>query len=274
MNELKGRRVLVTGGAGFIGANLVQELLRYGAEVHAIIRPGSYLWRIEKLLPGLYLHAVDMTDREGLKKTVREVSPEIIYHLAARGVAPAFQEHREILRTNILGTFNLLEATAPLDYRLFVHLGGSSEYGAKSGPMRESDCPEPLTFYGAAKAAATLLCQQYARANRRPVVALRAFSVYGPWESPSRLIPTAIRAALGNRELALTVPGYRRDFVFVEDLVEACLLALRAEKASGEIINVGTGEQWSNEEVVDLVQAVTGRRIKVRVGAYPARPLR
>lgn len=271
MNELQGRHVLVTGAAGFIGSNLVQELLRYGAVVHVIIRPGTNLWRIKKLLPGLHLHVVDLTNREGLKKTVQEVSPEIIYHLAAQGVSPAFQEHREILRTNILGTFNLLESTALLDYRLFVHLGGSSEYGTKSGPMRESDCLEPLTFYGAAKAAATLLCQQYARANRRPVVVLRAFSVYGYWESPSRLIPTAIRAALCDRELALTAPGYRRDFVFVEDLVEACLLALRAEKASGEIINVGSGLQWSNEEVVDLVQVVTGRRINVRVGAYPAR---
>ncbi len=272
MHELQGRHVLVTGAAGFIGANLVQALLRYGAEVHAIIRPNSNLWRIEKLLPDLHLHAVDITDREGLKKTVLETSPEIIYHLAARGVSPAFQERYEILRTNILGTFNLLEATAPLDYQLFVHLGGSSEYGAKHGPMRELDCPEPQTFYGTAKAAATLLCQQHARANGRPVVTLRAFSVYGPWESPSRLIPTAIRAALGDHELALTAAGYRRDFIFVEDLVEACLLALRAVRVCpGEIINIGTGEQWSNEEVVDLIQAVTGRRIKVRVGTYPAR---
>lgn len=218
MYELRGRHVLVTRAAGFIGANLVQALLRYGAEVHAIVRPNSNLWRIEKLLPDLHLHAIDITDREGLKKTVLETSPEIIYHLAAQGVSPAFQEHYEILRTNILGTFNLLEATAPLDYQLFVHLGGSSEYGAKHGPMRESDCPEPLTFYGAAKAAATLLCRQQARANGRPVVALRAFSVM-TWQGDRgimRMRPSAIFRAMkkaGFGRLKMTRFGFFPPFL-------------------------------------------------------------
>jgi nucleoside-diphosphate-sugar epimerase len=101
---------------------------------------------------------------------------------------------------------------------------------------------------------------------------LRLFSVYGYWEASTRLIPAAIMAALRNREIALTPPGYQRDLIFVEDVVEACLLAVEAEKAVGEILNVGSGEQWSNEQVVEMVQAVCGRRFGVRVGAYPARP--
>lgn len=272
MYDLKNRVVIVTGAAGFLGANLVEELIRLGASVHAFVRPGSDLWRIKKLLPDLYLHNVDLCDFDGVEKSVQQIRPEIIYHLAAKGVSPLNQNRREILMANVFGTFNLLEATAPLDYRLFVHLGGSSEYGAKSGPMKESDCLEPVTFYGAAKAASTLLCQQFARLNRRPVVILRAFSIYGYWESPARLIPTSIKSALHGRDLSLTAPGYRRDFIFVEDLVEACLMALKSEKAAGEIINIGTGHQWSNEEVVDLVQSLTGRRIKIQVGAFPARP--
>jgi len=129
-----------------------------------------------------------------------------------------------------------------------------------------------MAFYGATKAAATLLCLQFARADRRPIVVLRPFSVYGYWELPTRLIPTAIMAALLNQEIALTAAGYRRDWVFIEDLVEACLLTLRAKKVTGEIINVGSGQQWSNDDVVEMVQGLSGRKVSLRVGEYPARP--
>lgn len=272
MDELRGRRVLITGAAGFIGANLVRKLLLNGAEIHALVRESTNLWRITEIVPKLTLHPVDLTDSEKLKRTVNRVRPEIIFHLAAQGVSPLQQNYREILRTNVLGTFNLLEATAPLDYQLFVHIGGSSEYGTKNEAMKESDLPEPVTFYGATKAAATILSLQFARGYCRPVVMLRPFSVYGYWESPTRLIPTVIKAVLNKQELALTAPGYKRDFIFAEDVIEACLLTLQAKRIAGEVINIGSGQQWSNEEVVEMVQTLCGRRITVRVGAYPARP--
>lgn len=271
MTELEDRRTLVTGGAGFIGANLTRGLTRAGAEVHLLVRPSTRLWRLTDLLPSVTVHRADLTDREGLRQVAAQIRPDIIFHLAVQGVDPKHSDPRGILEANVGGTFNLLEATEPIDYERFVHLGGSSEYGPKDEPMKESDVLEPLTFYGAAKAAATLVCQQFARARRRPLVVLRPFSVYGYWERPTRLIPTAIRAALRNEELTLTAPGYRRDLIFVEDVVEACLRALQAETAPGEIINVGTGKQWTNEEVVDLVQALCGERIRVRAGEYPAR---
>lgn len=271
MDEIRGRRVLITGAAGFIGANLVRKLLLNGAEIHALVRQSTNLWRIREIIPKVTLHPVDLTDSEKLKYTVNRVRPEIIFHLAAQGVSPLHQNHREILSTNVLGTFNLLDATAPLDYQLFVHISGSSEYGTKNEVMKESDLPEPVTFYGATKAAATILSRQFAQANSRPVVILRAFSVYGYWESPTRLIPKVIKSAFNNQELALTAYGYRRDFIFVEDVIEACLLTLQAKKIAGEVINIGSGQQWSNEEVVEMVQTLCGRRIKVRVGAYPAR---
>lgn len=273
MDVLQGRSVLVTGAAGFIGANLIRGLLRGGAQVHALTRPSTRLWRIAEIIPQLTLHLVDLTDYEGLQRMVNRVRPDVIFHLAAPGGHPwQRQDREEVLRVSVLGTANLLEATASLDYYRFVHFGSSLEYGPKDKPLKESDRLEPLTFRGAAKAAATLLCQQWARASRRPIVVLRPFSVYGYWEGAARLIPTAIRAVLSTQELALTAPGYRRDLIFVEDVVEACLLTLQAENVAGQIINVGSGQQWSNEEVIEMVQAVSGQRIPVRVGSYPARP--
>jgi nucleoside-diphosphate-sugar epimerase len=100
---------------------------------------------------------------------------------------------------------------------------------------------------------------------------LRLFSVYGRWESPSRFIPTAIRAALGGGEMALTAPGVRHDFVYVDDVVDAMLTAATANGVDGEVINVGSGREWTNEEVVDAVQRLTGRVVRVRTGEYPAK---
>lgn len=274
MDDLRGKCVLVTGAAGFVGANLTIELVRQGAEVHALVRPSTRLWRIAEIIPRLTLHLVDLTNGQELQKIINQVRPVFIFHLAAHGGHPlSTQDREETLRTNILGTANLLEAITPMDFQRFVHIGSFLEYGAKNKPLQESDRLEPSTFRGVAKAAATLLCQQIVQANRRrPIVVLRPFSVYGYWEAPTRLVPTAIRAALYKQEIALTAPGYRHDWIFVEDMVEACLLSLQSEEVAGEIINVGSGHQWSNEEVVDTVQALSGQRVRIRVGAYPARP--
>ncbi len=272
MSSLEGRRALVTGAAGFVGANLVRQLLHDGADVHALVRPSTNLWRINEIIPRLTLHLADITDAGQLRQTVNDIQPEVIFHLAVHRAASSWEERLATLQANVMGTFNLLEATATVDYHRFVHVGGSLEYGARKRPLTESLRLEPTTFYGVTKAASTLLCRQFAHANRLPIVTLRLFSVYGYWEAATRLIPTAISAALGGREISLTAPGYRRDLVFVEDVVEACLSALGAPRVSGQVINVGSGRQWTNEEVVDMVQAASGQPIKTRVGGYPPRP--
>lgn len=273
MENLEGKRVLVTGAAGFVGANLARELIRRRAEVHALIRPSTNLWRIAEIRSSLILHRADLNDSKAVHKVVERGRPQVIFHLAATGGhASQPWEREEALRTSVLGTANLLEAVVPLDFERFVYLGSSLEYGPRDYPLKESDRMEPMTFRGVAKAAATLLCQQFARANCRPLVVLRAFSVYGYWEAATRLVPTVILAAFRNREVALTASGFRRDLVFVEDVVEACLLALQVKQVCGETINIGSGEQWSNEEVVQMVEALSGQRVRVQVGTYPPRP--
>ena len=270
MEKVSGRRVLVSGAAGFVGANLVRTLLKLGAEVHAIIHPLTNPWRITEILADLVVHPADLTDALAVKNVVAAARPEFIFHTAARRISPAFPEPHEVLMANILGTFNLLEAASSLDYSCFVHLGSSTEYGTKASSMKEADILEPVTFFGATKAAATLLCQQYAQAAKRPLIILRPFLVYGYWDVPTRLIPTAIKAVLANEELALTSSGFRRDYVFIDDLLEACLLALEADFPPGEIVNIGSGCQAANEEVVSAIQALIGRRVVVKEGAYPS----
>ncbi len=268
MSGIQGKRLLITGVTGFIGANLARELLRRGGEVHALVRPGSRLWRVKDIVPQITVHQADVTNLSELERAVNEVRPQMIFHLAR-----SIQDYSDMLRTNIMGTANLLQATAPLGYERLIHLGSSTEYGMKNKPIKESDTIEPVTNYAASKAAATILCQQFARASNKPVVILRPFSVYGYWEDPTRLIPTTILAAMRRGEISLTAPGYRRDWVFIEDLLEACILAMQNEKVVGETINIGSGKQSTNEDVVDKVQTLFGQKIRVHVGAYTPRPV-
>ena len=270
MTTCSGASIVVTGAAGFIGANLVRRLAALGARVHAIVAPSSALWRLEDD-PALVLHRADLTDAAALEGVMHRAAPDLVFHLAARGASRHGLGTATLAHANVVGTANLLEATARLPLVRFVHVGGSSEYGPRDTPMREDDRLDPITPYGASKAAATLLCRQHARAHGRPLVVLRPFSVYGPWESPSRLVPSAIRAALDGYELPLTAPGFRRDLVHVDDVVDACLAAATIELPPGEIVNVGSGQEWTNEEVVGAISDVTGRVIRTRPGAYDAR---
>lgn len=271
MGDLTGARTLLTGATGFIGANLARALVRGGAEVHAVVRLRSNFWRIADLIPPLVVHRADLNDFEVLKDVIAQVSPEIIFHLAAPGGHPGDPAQRiEMLRTVVLGTHNLLEAASPIAYQRLVHICSSTVYGHSPQPLQETHRLEPVSFRGVAKAAAAILCRQHARSSGRPVIVLRPFSVYGYWESGARLIPTAILAALRDREMRLTVPGFRRDLIFVPDMVEACLLALQADVQAGEAINIGSGVQWSNEGIVQQVQAISGSQFKVQAGVYPA----
>jgi UDP-glucose 4-epimerase len=157
--------------------------------------------------------------------------------------------------------------------RAVVRLGSSTEYAATDGPMDESTPLRPRGWFGATKAAGSLLCAAAASARGMRAATLRAFQVYGPGDHPHRLVPTAIRAARTGEVLAMTARGMRRDWVYVDDVVEACVRAALADDlAPGQVLNIGTGHQVANEDLVRMVERVSGRRILLAPGAHPGCP--
>lgn len=271
--RLDGESVLITGASGFIGANLARALVAEGAEVHAIVRASTSLWRIENLLDRVTLHRADIVDAVALRQAMSRARPDVIYHLAMAHGHPTSADQREaVLRSGVIGTAVLLGASAGVGYRRLIHIGSSLEYGPRSSPLSETDSLSPTTFRGVTKAVAALLCRAAAIGEGKPITIVRPFSVYGPWEASHRFVPTVIRAGLIGGDIALTAPGFRRDYVFVMDVVEACIAAARADTSAGEVINVGSNRQHANEELVQLVREITGSEIPARIGEYPARP--
>jgi nucleoside-diphosphate-sugar epimerase len=170
-----------------------------------------------------------------------------------------------------MGTSNLLDAVESIDYKHFIYFGSSTEYGLKNDAMKESDLLQPICNQGISKAAATFLCMRLAIAEKRPITVLRPFNLYGGWDIGSRFIPTLILSALKGREMEITNSEYNHDWIFVEDVIEASLLATQ-NTAGGEIFNVGTGKQYSNDAILKIVEDLVGEKIKYRKGKFYPRP--
>ena len=266
-----GRTYLVTGAAGFVGANMCRRLLETGSAVHAVVAPRTDLWRLAGIEDALHLHRADICDAEKLGAAVRAIRPAVIYHFATYGAYPQQTDAERILLTNIFGFWNLLRACNEVGFELFVNTGSSSEYGKKRGPMRETDRLEPDSYYAVAKSGQTLLGQHMARQDGLRVVTLRPFSVYGPWEAPSRLIPHLMMAAIRDRPIRMVSPATARDFIHVDDFLDACLLIDELKALNGEIFNVGTGTQTTLETLVATLSELCGAPLDARWEAMPAR---
>jgi dolichol-phosphate mannosyltransferase len=183
----------------------------------------------------------------------------LVYHLAAHG-AYSWQEDEEAIReTNVRGTENALAAGERV-----VVAGSSSEYGLKDHPPAEDEPPEPNSAYAAAKAAATALGLE------RGAVVLRLYSAYGAWEEPDRLVPTLLGRALGGELPPLVSPRVARDFVHVDDVCEAFVLAAR-DAPAGRAYNVGTGRQTTVAEIVAAVRRLAGVEAEPQWGSMPDR---
>jgi nucleoside-diphosphate-sugar epimerase len=270
MGDVGGRRVLVTGAGGFIGANLVRTLLAAGATPIGVVRPGSDPWRLGEIENDLELASADLADPDAVAEVVRDARPELAVHLGHPAGHPRTAAERlEHAAIGALGTAALVESLAEVGCGRLVHVGSSLEYGPKARPVHEDDVLAPVVPRGGAKAAASLVCLAWARTLGLSACVVRPFSVYGPWEHDSRLVPSALRAALEGSCLPLTGPDVVRDFVYVGDVGDAIVKALTADGVSGVIVNVGSGAQTSIEELVATVGRVVGRVVSTAPGSYP-----
>ena len=266
------KRVIVTGATGFVGANLARRLLRDGHQVHLLLRPGSERWRIEGIRADVRLHELQLEDASRVTRVVKRIRPEWIFHLAAHGGSSSQTDAQRMVATNLCGTMNLVSACLQTGFEALVNTGSSSEYGLKDHAPAESEPLAPNSHYAVTKAAATMYCRYIAASQRVHLPTLRLYSAYGPFESPQRLMPTLIRAGLQGQLPPLVNPNIARDFIYVDDVVEACLRAAQIQtRESGPVYNIGTGVQTKLREVVKLARRVLNVPAKPAWGTMPNR---
>lgn len=266
------KRSIITGATGFVGANLARRLLREGHEVHLLLRPGYAPWRINDIKKDVELHEINLTDNDSLACLINTVRPEWIFHMAVHGAYASQTDIRRMVETNITGTINLVQSCLKVGFESFVNTGSSSEYGFKSFAPSETEMIEPNSYYAVTKASATMFCRYVAQQHRVNLPTLRLYSVYGPYEEPARLIPTLVMRGLEGTWPPLVNPSVAHDFVYVDDVCNAFLLAAaRRGDEYGAIYNVGTGKQTTLLEVVDVVRRVMAIAVEPEWNSMPGR---
>jgi nucleoside-diphosphate-sugar epimerase len=265
-------RVLITGATGFIGSHLAERLVAEGAEVTLAVEPGVSKANVANILDKVRAREVDLRDGHLVQQLVRECQPSKIYHLAAVGVTEPGIEPGLAVQVNVIGTLNLLESLNETSCDCFVNTGTCYEYGHNTPPMREDQMVDPINAYAASKSAAWLFCNMVHRTRGYPIVTVRPFTAYGPRQSPRALIPQTILSALRGEDFQMTGGEQTRDFTYVDDVVEGYVRAALSEKAIGQTINLGTGEECPIKDVVLKVLKLMGNPVRPLVGALPYRP--
>jgi nucleoside-diphosphate-sugar epimerase len=253
--------ILITGSTGFIGSNLVRQLIKKYDDIHIIIRKDSNLWRINDIIGKVNIHYVDLVEKSAVVKAVEKIKPQTIFHLAAYGAYP-FQNNVEKIKSVILdGTINLIEACLKNKFKIFINTGSNSEYGFKNSPMKESDILCPNSHYAVMKAATTNYCQFIAASQKLPIVTVRPFHIYGPYEEPSRLIPKLVTKLLDNELPKLVSPNIARDMLYIDDAIDLFCSIASIKVNNGEIFNMGSGSQSTIRMIVDNTIGLIGASI-------------
>ncbi len=267
LNECKGKNILVTGGAGFIGSHLVDRL---SAENRVIVfdnlSSGS-LVNLERSQDRITFIKGDTLDKALLMDIVAEV--ELVFHLAANvGNIKSIEDPHFDMDVNIKGTINLLEACLKSSIKRLVYSSSGAIFGeAKYLPIDEAHPLNPESPYGVSKLAAEKYCFAFYKVHGIPTTALRYFNAYGPRQGSSGY-PNVI-AVFFNRIKAgkpLTIFGdgkQTRDFIFVEDIVTANILAATQPAAVGEIFNIATGKTNSVEQIASLIKQISAKESPV-----------
>jgi len=262
------RRVVVTGANGFLGSHLVHRLLELGVRVSVLVRRQSSTLRLSDIMERLDVAYGDLVEAQEVEACIGRSQPEVVFHLAAAGVFPG-PDAATVMRANVMGTTNLLEALKRHAVKRLVNVGSVSEYG--SGQHINEDHPlQPTNVYGVSKAAADLLAQAYGRSSPLSVVTVRPFTPFGPMEHPQRLIPGTIFSALRGEDLPMTGGEQERDFTYVSDVVEG-ILAAALYQGENVVFNLCSGTGRSIKDVATQIVNLMGDPIRLRIGALPYR---
>jgi NAD dependent epimerase/dehydratase len=272
-----GRRVLVTGAGGFIGSHLVEELVRAGATVRAMVRYNgrSEVGMLAELAPQvraeLEIIASDVTDPFAVRRAV--TGCDAVFHLAALIAIPySYAAPGSYVATNVTGTLNVLEAVRDLEVPRLVHTSTSETYGtARYTPIDEAHPLQPQSPYSASKIGADCLAESYFRAFETPVATIRPFNTYGPRQSARAVIPTiAAQLVAGKEKIALGDTRPVRDLTFVEDTARGFLAVAGSDECVGKVTNIGNGRGISIGDLARLIGEVAGHP-EVEVVADPQR---
>lgn len=272
MERLTGKRILVTGGTGFVGSHLVEVLIDRGASVVVSYRsldPFSY-FATRAFAKKVTLAVADVKDGQRVFDLVTKYEVDYIFHLAALATVPtAFENPLETIATNILGTANVLEAARRISRVKGIIVASSDKaYGKSKRVYMEEDPLRGDHPYEASKSSADLIALAYAKTYNMPIVVTRFGNIYGEGDLHfNRIIPGALKAAITDTVLEVRSDGtFVRDYVYVKDVVSGYLLLLeQMDQSKGRAFNLSSGESLTVLEVIKTIEKTLKKKIKYSI---------
>ena len=268
------KRALVTGGSGFIGSHLVHRLLREGAEVAVTVRYGNLIKneRLRDVYSKIHVIEADLRNRGALAR-IPDFKPQVVFHLAAYNhVGESFIQVEECFDVNGKGTANLLDFCNGAEK--FIYVSTSEVYGhQKSVPFVETMNPEPISPYAITKYAGELYCRMKQRISEQlPIVIVRPFNAFGPYQSSKAIIPELIVNCLLGRPIRTTPGEQTREFNYVGNLVDGFIKAAEYPGGIEGPINLASGEEVRIRDLVQKIAVLTESKSSVEIGSLPYRP--
>ncbi len=270
---MRNNTVLITGVNGFIGSHIASLLVRIGYKVTGVALDDRFNWRIENL--DIPIHYIDITNKAQVDFLIQHIQPQFVIHTAAMvdtsrdiGITP------ELIRINLIGTVNLLQACVKSGCALVINTGSSDEYGGNTAPFDEHMREMPTSPYGTCKLATTQFARMFAQSTATNVVTVRPFLVYGEMQAGSMLIPSLMKAAIERKPLQLTPGEQTRDPIHVEDVARGYLAIMenREKFEMGDVVNLACGEEHMVRDIARTIFQMTNAPEEfLQFGAKPYR---
>ncbi|MDQ6476923.1 NAD-dependent epimerase/dehydratase family protein [Dyadobacter sp. LHD-138] len=271
IEQLKGP-IFVFGASGFIGANLFNDIYKIRKDCYALTHDATKAWRLKLLnVPFENIIHCDILSDNSVREVFERYKPQTLFNLAAYGAYSKQSSVNLTYETNVIGTANILQNCSK--ETVYIHAGSSSEYGFNCTAPKETDRVEPNSHYAVSKVSAAYLLEYYARVFDLKTLNLRLYSIYGYWEEPDRLIPKLVESVRQGVLPSLVSPDISRDFVFIEDCVEAFLdAALKITSATaGKSYNIATGRKTTIGDLVETSRQTFGIKQEPKWGSMSNR---
>ena len=273
MKHLNKKRVLVTGGAGFIGSHMVSRLLKLGSKVTTIVKYNSIIDspRLNNIWRKINIIEADLRNSDSVMQLKKD-SFDLIFHFAAYNhVGDSFKHIRENIDSNLVSTINLLNHGPK--FKKFVHIGSSEIYGnQKNIPFKSKNMPNPMSPYALTKYASELYSVIKSRETNFNLICLRPFNTFGPYQSEKAIIPELVIKCLTNRSIDTTKGTQIREFNYIDNIINGILLIEKKISNHRDPINIGSNKPIKIRDLVKKIKKLTNSNSKIKFGALKYRP--
>jgi nucleoside-diphosphate-sugar epimerase len=263
-------KVLLTGATGFLGSFVLQALIEKGVDTAILIRPSSDTWRIQSALNKVHLFYGDLKQLSSIKEKITVYRPTALVHLAWTGVFNTSRNHSSQV-DNVRTSYNLFRLAIDSGVSTIMGFGSQAEYGPSSVMLKEDMLTQPTTFYGVTKLTTGHLLRTLCVQHNVRWIWQRIFSSYGPKDNPKWFIPSLILKLLKQEKIDLTEGKQHWDYLYVEDVANAILLALFDDKAEG-VFNVGSGITYTIRDIAEKIKCRVDHSAQLNFGQVPYRP--